>query len=123
MEDQAAELEKKLAKLLLETAEASVALDRLNGKIQGIPHYSVIELRAHEIGRQLSCRIQEQHLASIMSHQVRRMPCPKCGTETELIPVKRTVSSIDGKLDTPELEGYCRHCRRAFFPPPDSPRL
>lgn len=45
MDGDPAGLRKKLDDLLREAAEVSVALDRANGTIKGVPHYSVIELR------------------------------------------------------------------------------
>jgi uncharacterized protein with PIN domain len=117
MDRQAVELEEKLAGLLKDAAEVSVALDRLNGTIQGVPHYSVIELRAHELGRQLSRQIQQRHMASVVGHQVGWARCPACGKESELEPAERQIASIDGTLSLPELKGYCRKCRRSFFPP------
>lgn len=117
MERQAVELQEKLTGLLREAAEVSVALDRLSGAIQGVPHYSVIELRAHELGRQLSREIQQRHMTTVVNHQVGRARCPACGAESELEPAERQVASIDGPLGLPELKGYCRKCRRSFFPP------
>ena len=117
MERQSVELQEELAGLLKKAAEVSVALDRLNGTIQGVPHYSVIELRAHELGRQLSREIQQRHMATVVDQQVGRARCPACGTESELKPAERQVGSIDGPLDIAELKGYCRKCRRLFFPP------
>jgi hypothetical protein len=38
MDRQVDELQKKLKGLLTEAAEVSVALDRANGTIQGVPH-------------------------------------------------------------------------------------
>jgi hypothetical protein len=52
------ELQKKLTDLLIEAAEVSDALDRTNGTIQGVPHYWIIELWAHDLGQQLSREIQ-----------------------------------------------------------------
>jgi hypothetical protein len=43
MDDRNSVLREKAAKLLREAAEAKVALDRAEGKIKGVPHYSVIE--------------------------------------------------------------------------------
>ncbi len=117
MERDAVELQEKLAGLLTEAAGIAVTLDRLNGTIRGVPHYSVIELRAHELGRQLSREIQQRHIATVVDHQVARARCPACGTESALKPVPRRARSIDGPLDLRELEGHCRKCRRAFFPP------
>jgi uncharacterized protein with PIN domain len=123
MERQVVELQEELAGLLRKAAEVSVTLDRLNGTIQGVPHYSVIELRAHELGRQLSREIQQRHMARVVDHQVARARCPACRTEAELKPVTRTARSIDGSLGLRELKGYCRKCRRAFFPPPGAAGL
>jgi uncharacterized protein with PIN domain len=117
MERHAVELREKLAGLLIEAAQVSVEIDRLDGTIQGVPHYSVIELRAHELGRQLSREIQQRHMATVVDHQVGRARCPACGTEAGLERVKRTATSIDGPLDLQELKGHCRKCRRSFFPP------
>jgi uncharacterized protein with PIN domain len=123
MERQAVELQEKLTGLLREAAEVSVALDRLNGTIQGVPHYSVIELRAHELGRQLSREIQQRHMATVVNHQVGRARCPACGAESELKPAERRLGSIDGPVDLAELKGSCRRCRRSFFPPAGAPGL
>ena len=54
MDERQAVLTEKLEKLLKEAAEVSVTLDRANGTITGVPHYSVIEARAHDLGQQLS---------------------------------------------------------------------
>ncbi len=43
MDDQTNDWREKLAKSLREVAELKVALDRAEGKIKGVPHYSVIE--------------------------------------------------------------------------------
>jgi uncharacterized protein with PIN domain len=110
------ELKARLEQLLREAAEVSVAIDRADGTIQGVPHYSVIELRAHELGRQLSRRIQERHMGEIAAFQVPKAPCPKCGTRCEVVPKKRPVTSIDGPVQLQELEGRCPFCRKAFFP-------
>lgn len=116
MDGKTTELKARLEKLLKEAAEVSVALDRADGTIQGVPHYSVIELRAHELGRQLSRRIQEQHMGEITAFQVPKAPCPKCGMRCEVFPRKRPVTSIDGPIELQELEGRCPFCRKAFFP-------
>ena len=116
MERHADGLEEKLARLLAEAAEVSVTLDRANGTIQGVPHYSVIELRAHELGQQLSRQVQQRHLDALVTQQATRAACPGCGTLCQLHPFKRTVTSIDGAVPLPELRGQCPTCRRAFFP-------
>jgi len=109
-------LRRKLDDLLREAAEVSVALDRANGTIQGVPHYSIIEGRAHELGQQLSRQIQERQMGEIVAAQVTKGTCPGCGRRRELIPMKRAVTSVDGTVTLQELKGYCTSCRKAFFP-------
>ena len=55
MDGRREQLQQKLDQLLKEAAEVSVALDGTEGAYRGVPHYSVIEQRAHQLGRQLSC--------------------------------------------------------------------
>lgn len=109
-------LQKRLEDLLKEAAEVSVALDRANGTIRGVPHYSVIEGRAHELGQQLSRQIQERQMAEIVAAQVTKGTCPGCGRRRDLIPMKRRVTSVDGTVTLQELRGHCASCRKAFFP-------
>jgi hypothetical protein len=123
MERHVDELKEELARLLREAAEVSVALDRANGTIQGVPHYSVIELRAHELGRQLSRMIQQRQMQAMVTQQAARSACPGCGTYCQLHPDERSVTSIDGPVPLPELRAHCPKCRRAFFPPPGAPGL
>ena len=116
MDGQTPRLQERLERLLREAAEVSVALDRANCTIQGVPHYSVIEQRAHELGRQLSRRIQERHMGEIVAFQVAKAACPTCGTRCEVIPTQRPVTSVDGTIALQELEGRCPFCRKSFFP-------
>lgn len=109
-------LRKKLDDLLRQAAEVSVALDRAEGVICGVPHYSVIEARAHELGQELSREVQQRQMAEIVAMQAQRGRCPKCGRRVALVPVKRAVTSVDGAVEMQELRGYCPTCRRSFFP-------
>jgi hypothetical protein len=72
--------------LLREAAKVSVATDRANGTIVGMPHHSVIGARAHELGQQLSHEIQARQLGVIASSQVAIAKCPECGTRCETVP-------------------------------------
>jgi hypothetical protein len=123
MERQAGELQERRARWLHEAAEVAVALDRANGTIPGVPHYSVIELRAPERGQQLSRHVQQRPLETMVLQQAPRVACPGCGTSCQMEPVQRTVTSIDGSVPLPELRGACPRCRRAFFPPPGAAGL
>jgi hypothetical protein len=110
-------LKEKLDQLLREAAEVSVTLDRAEGTIVGIPHYSIIEARAHELGRQLSRRIQAQHMGDLTAHAPPSAKCPECGTRCDTSRKKRRVSSVDGSLAIDEPVAHCPKCRRGFFPP------
>ena len=57
MDGATAVLKEKLNRLLKEAAQVSVDLGRADGTITGVPHYFVIEARAHELGQQLSREI------------------------------------------------------------------
>jgi hypothetical protein len=110
-------LKEKLDQLLREAAEVSVALDQADGTIQGVPHYSIIEARAHQIGQQLSRQIQARQMGQITSRAASAAKCPACGTRCETDRKTRRVTSIDGPLTVQEPVGHCPACRRDFFPP------
>ena len=120
MDGTAAALQEKLNQLLHEAARVAVALDRVNGTVVGVPHYSVIEARAHELGRQLSRTVQASHLGEMASNATRSVKCPECQTRCEVVPRQRRLASIDGPLAFDEPAGHCPRCRRGFFPPPGS---
>jgi hypothetical protein len=109
-------LKEKLNRLLEEAAEVSVALDRADGTVRVLPHYSVIEGRAHELGRLLSRTIQARQMAELVSGRMVTAACPSCATRCQLEPKPRTLTSIDGPVEVQELQGHCPVCRRAFFP-------
>jgi hypothetical protein len=116
MVDRKEELAAKLERLLKEAADISVALDRVEGRAQGVPHYSGVEARAHELGRQLSRKIQQRQLGEIAAEAAATAKCPACGTRSALVAEPRTVASIDGPVQSLEPRGYCACCRRSFFP-------
>ena len=120
MDGPAAMLQEKLDQLLQEAARVAVALDRANGTVVGVPHYSVIEARAHELGRRLSRTVQAGHMGEMASHATRSVKCPACGTRCEVVPKQRRLTSVDGPLAFDEPTSYCPQCRRGFFPPPGS---
>lgn len=116
MDDRQSRLKEKLAKLLAEAAEVEVELSRAEGAIVGVPHYSVIESRAHALGRSLSQHIQQRQMSEVAAVEGRRAKCPKCGTVCELGVKKRPMMSIDGELSMADVYGHCPVCRRDFFP-------
>jgi hypothetical protein len=117
MEGATTTLKEKLDQLLHEAAEIAVALDRADGTIVGVPHYSVIEAHAHELGQQLSRHVQARQMGEITA-QAAAAKCPECGTRCQTDRKTRRVTSIDGPLWVEEPVGHCPACRRDFFPPP-----
>lgn len=109
-------LKERLERLLSEAAMVEVELSRADGSIRGVPHYSVIEGRAHELGKQLSREVQQRQMNELAASQPTVAKCPECGTSCDLKTQKRDLKSVDGSTDVLELMGYCPGCRRAFFP-------
>jgi hypothetical protein len=118
MDGSAPALRQKLDQLLLEAAEISVDLDQAEGTFVGVPHYSVIEARAHAVGQRLSREIQERQMGRLAAQADEFARCPECGTRCRLDRHHRKVTSVDGPLRIEELAGHCPKCRRGFFPPP-----
>jgi len=123
MDERNSALREKVAKLIGEAAEAKVALDRAEGKVKGVPHYSVIENTAHELGREVSRLVQQIHMTELVAQQPLSGKCPQCGGRHTLELKKRTVTSGDGPVELIELIGDCTCCRRAFFPSAGNPRI
>lgn len=111
-----ANLKKRLERLLREAAEVEVALSRADGTIKGVPHYSLIEGRAHELGKRLSREVQQRQMSELAASQPPTAKCPECGTVVRLHPRPRDVKSVDGDAALQELVGDCPRCRRSFFP-------
>lgn len=116
MDDRNDALRLKIKNLLQEAAEAKVALDRTDAKFKGVPHYSLIEDAAHELGCELSRMVQQMHMTELAANQAPSGKCPKCGEQHALRLKKRSVTSGDGSVDVAELMGHCPGCRRDFFP-------
>jgi len=113
-------LKVRLDRLLREAAEVAVELSRTDGTIKGVPHYSVIEGQAHELGKQFSREVQQRQMSEVVASQALTAKCPACATRCKLESRKRKVRSVDGDTELQELVGYCPCCRRDFFPSPRS---
>jgi hypothetical protein len=109
-------LKARLDRLLREAAEVEVELSRADGAIKGVPHYSVIEGRAHALGKQLSREVQQRQMSELAASQSLTAKCPDCGARCRLESAAREVNSVDGRAELQELAGYCPCCRRSFFP-------
>lgn len=109
-------LRERLERSLRDAAEIEVELSRADGTIRGVPHYSVIEGRAHELGKQLSRAVQQRQMSELAAAQATTAKCPTCGTRCDMRPIKRPVQSVDGSIELTESQGFCTGCRRSFFP-------
>lgn len=114
--ERVARLQERLERSLREAAEIEVELSRADGSIRGVPHYSVIEGRAHELGKRLSRTAQQRQMSELTASQAATTKCPTCGTRCEVRPQRRPLQSVDGTAEVTDSEGYCTGCRRSFFP-------
>jgi hypothetical protein len=109
-------LKERLERLLREAADVEVELSRADGSIQGVPHYSLIEGRAHELGKQLSREVQQRQMTELAVSQASTAKCPDCGTWCHVGVKQRTVNSVDGTTALQEPVCDCPQCRKSFFP-------
>ena len=111
------ELRERLERLLREAANVEVELSRADGTIKGVPHYSLIEGRAHELGKQLSREVQQRQMNELAASHSPMAKCPACGTRCPLRSQEReAMKSVDGDTHFQEVVGDCPRCRRSFFP-------
>lgn len=112
---QQARLDRK-KKLLTELAELMIEEQVAEGLFLGTPHYSVIELAAVHLGRELSCQAQERAAREVAANCSSEVPCPTCQTLCRVEVRTRDVKSIHGLVELPECVADCPQCRRSFFP-------
>lgn len=119
MEGDAKELREKLDCQMRELAATAATLARVERAATGepkVPHFSRIEMAAHEVGRALSREIQTREARELAAEGPRRATCPGCGRDGPVEGATRQVKSVDGPLELYEARAYCARCRRAFFP-------
>lgn len=110
------ERESEKGRLLKRLAELMVQEQRSLGVFDEVPHYSVLEQAAHELGRQLSQTSQQRAAAEAAAQSGREAACPGCGRRWPTVLKKRTVASLDGPVELVEPAAHCPACRRDFFP-------
>ena len=64
-----ARLKERLERTPREAAEIEVELSRVDRTIRGISHYSVLEGRAQELGKQLSQTMQQRQMSALAADQ------------------------------------------------------
>lgn len=118
MDGDVAALRTELRDTMRRASKLKVALDQAEGRLpkSDVPHYSLIEDAAHELGQELSRMVQERMLNEVVAEQPSVAKCPACGTRCELKSKRRTVLSGDGRVSLQDQVGHCPVCRRDFFP-------
>jgi len=81
--------------------------------------FEAVEVRAAEIGDQVSRQVME-HQVRLTNNEPRSdsdCQCPSCERACGLKRIrKRSLQTIRGQIEIPEPEYYCKKCRRSFFP-------
>lgn len=116
MDGQLANATQKLDEALKAAADAAAALQRLSPEHKGVPHYSIIENAAHDVGIRLSCLIQRERIGDVAAEAGPRAACPGCQKLCNVDCEPRTVKSIDGEVEVIEPRTRCSRCERDFFP-------
>jgi hypothetical protein len=105
--------------------EAGRAFDQMLGSDgqNGLVTFEEREERACELGDALTCRLLEEHLAAEeMADPDEAVDCPFCGrpapcpAPAEVEWEKREVLARRGPVEFERAAGYCKSCRRVFFP-------
>jgi hypothetical protein len=102
--------------LLLELAELMIEEQVEEGVFLNTPHYSIIELAAMNLGRELSREAQQRGAREIAASCDARATCPTCRTACDVRVETRDVTSLSGSVELAESVADCPKCRRSFFP-------
>jgi len=110
-------------RLLARLAELAVEEQVEQGVFLETPHYSIIELTARRLGRELSQQAQQRAAREVAAQCPAEAECPTCGLSCGVEMKDRRVTSIDGPVELSEPVAHCRQCRRSFFPSASSDGL
>ncbi|MCA9067806.1 MAG: hypothetical protein KDA84_02725 [Planctomycetaceae bacterium] len=100
--------------LLRELADLMVAEQVEEGVFNRTPHYSVIEIAAMNLGRELSWQAQERASGEVAACCDRAV-CPNCQTVCDVRVEEREVSRLSGPVELAETVADCPRCERSFF--------
>ena len=116
MDDKAQILKEKLERLFREAGETAVALQAVERGAEGPVHFSQIEAAAHQIGRRLSCRIQERAAREVAADSPadNSLSGLRHGMPFDHRKPYHQLRGWTSEIDEPK--GFCTRCRRAFFP-------
>lgn len=107
--------------LLRELAELQTEEMVEEGVFLGTPHYSIIEMQATTLGRELSRKAQERGAREVAANCNPKAACPTCQSPCQVETKKRQVTSRDGPVELTETVCRCQKCRRSFFPAASRP--
>lgn len=102
--------------LLMRLAELMIEEQVEEGVFLGTPHFSIIELAAANLGRELSREAQSRAAREIAANFEQKADCPTCNWSCDVRSQGRQVTSISGPIDLTETVADCPKCRRSFFP-------
>jgi hypothetical protein len=102
--------------LLMRLAELMIEEQVEEGVFLGTPHFSIIELAAANLGRELSREAQQRAAREIAANYEQQADCPTCNSSCDVRNEQRQVTSISGPIDLTETVADCPKCRRSFFP-------
>ncbi len=108
--------EARKQELLRELAELRIEEMVEQGVFLGTPHYSIIERYAITLGRELSREAQERAAREVAANCPTEANCPTCGATCRVQTARRSVTSLDGRVELTETTANCDRCRRSFFP-------
>ena len=108
--------QRRKQELLRELAELMIQEQVEEGVFLGTPHYSVIEIAAMNLGRELSQQAQERAAREVAANCETKAACPSCQTKCEVRVKKRDVASLSGPVELAETVADCPKCGRSFFP-------
>jgi hypothetical protein len=109
-------LERKQLQLLKQLVEIEVEQQRQRGLFKKVPHFSEIENAGRAFGRRLSCLSQARLANEVAAGEPVSRECPTCGQTYRVEVGKRTVTGLDGPVETMEPKARCVACRRDCFP-------
>ncbi len=109
-------LQEEKSRLLQRLAEIEVEQQRQRGTFKSVPHFSVLEQAARELGQELSRVSQQRAAREVAASNESMAVCPECRQRISVEMSKRTLHSLDGPIEVLEPVAYCPPCRRAFFP-------
>lgn len=116
MDAREAARKQEMERLTARLAELMVEQQRAEGVFETTPHFSVLEEAGHAMGQRVSRAIQEQSVRETVAQSMATGSCPTCHLECPLEQKQRTLQGREGPVEVLETCGYCRRCRRSFFP-------